>query len=115
MKTLTSSLELPHFPVMLREIIEISNPSKGGFFIDCTFGGGSYSKAILKFAKTKVIGCDRDNTVISIAKELEQKFKDRFKFYHLRFSQINKILSNEADVIIFDLGLSSFQLNNLHY
>ena len=38
MKTQTSSLELSHFPVMLSEIIEISNPSKGGFFIDCTFG-----------------------------------------------------------------------------
>ena len=114
MKTQTSSLELSHFPVMLSEIIEISNPSKGGFFIDCTFGGGSYSEALLKFAKTKVVGCDRDSAVISIAKKLEKKFKERFKFYHLRFSQINKVLPNEADVIIFDLGLSSLQLNNLH-
>ena len=113
MKNQPSSLELSHFPVMLREIIEISNPSKGGFFIDCTFGGGSYSKALLKFSKTKVIGFDRDITVLSIAKELEQKFKKRFKFYHSRFSQINKVLKKEADAIIFDLGLSSIQLNNL--
>ena len=113
MKTRTSSLELSHFPVMLSEIIKISNPAKGGFFIDCTFGGGSYSKALLKFSKTEVISFDRDSAVIPIGKKLEQKFKKRFKFYHLKFSQINTVLAKEADAIIFDLGLSSIQLNNL--
>ena len=113
MKTQTSSLELSHFPVMLSEIIKISNPAKGGFFIDCTFGGGSYSKALLKFSKTEVISFDRDSAVIPIGKKLEQKFKKRFKFYHLKFSQINTVLAKEADAIIFDLGLSSIQLNNL--
>ena len=113
MKTQTSSLELSHFPVMLSEIIKISNPAKGGFFIDCTFGGGSYSKALLKFSKTEVISFDRDSAVIPIGKKLEQKFKKRFKFYHLKFSQINTVLAKEADAIIFDLGLSSIQLKNL--
>ena len=36
------------------EIIKISSPSKGGVFVDCTFGGGGYSKALLKYSKTKV-------------------------------------------------------------
>ena len=40
----TSSLEFSHFPVMLNEVIKISTPSKGGSFIDCTFGGGGYTK-----------------------------------------------------------------------
>ena len=48
----TSSLELSHFPVMLNEVINICSPSKGGNFIDCTFGGGGYSKELLKFSKT---------------------------------------------------------------
>ena len=74
MKTQTSSLELSHFPVMLSEIVKISNPAKGGFFIDCTFGGGNYTKALLKFSKTEVVSFDRDSSVISIAKKLEQKF-----------------------------------------
>ena len=113
MKTQTSSLELSHFPVMLSEIVKISNPAKGGFFIDCTFGGGNYTKALLKFSKTEVVSFDRDSSVISIAKKLEQKFKKRFKFYHLKFSKINTVLAKEADAIIFDLGLSSIQLNNL--
>ena len=60
MKSQTPSLEYSHFPVMLSEIIHFSSPSKGGTFVDCTFGGGNYSNELLKFPKTKVIGIDRD-------------------------------------------------------
>ena len=49
MNTQISSLEIPHFPVMLNEIIKIS-PSKGDY-IDCTFGGGGYTKLFLNFQK----------------------------------------------------------------
>ena len=52
MNTQISSLEFTHFPVMLGEVIKISSPYKGGNFVDCTFGGGGYSKALLKFPKT---------------------------------------------------------------
>ena len=54
----TSSLEFSHFPVMLNEVLKISLPSNGGKFIDCTFGGGSFSKEILKFPNTKVYAID---------------------------------------------------------
>ena len=77
----TSSLEFSHFPVMLNEVLKISSPSKGGRFIDCTFGGGGYSREILKFTKTNVQAIDRDKKVLPIAKELELKFPKRFKFY----------------------------------
>ena len=53
MKTQKSSLESPHFPVMLSEIIQVCSPSKGGIFVDCTFGGGGYSKAIFTISKHK--------------------------------------------------------------
>ena len=113
METITSSLETSHFPVMLNEVIKISSPHKGGFFVDCTFGGGGYSKSILKYPKTKIIGIDRDKSVTSSAKKLEKKFKNRFKFFQVKFSQIDKILKEKVDTIIFDLGLSSLQLKNL--
>ena len=87
--------------------------AKGGFFVDCTFGGGGYSKALLNFPKTNVIGFDRDKSVSIIAKTLQKKFKNRFKFYQLKFSQMDTVIKDYADVIIFDLGLSSIQLNNL--
>ena len=113
MNTLKSSLEFTHFPVMLSEIIEISSPSKGGLFVDCTFGGGNYSKALLQFNKTKVIAIDRDKAVNSIAKNFKKKFRERFDFYQEKFSRLDKILNQKVDTIIFDLGLSSIQLNDL--
>ena len=94
MKIQTLSLESSHFPVMLNEIIEISSPAKGGHFIDSTFGGGGYSKALLQFPKTKVIGIDRDQTVATIAAKILKKFKNRFQFYQLKFSQIDTISKN---------------------
>ena len=45
MKTQTKALELSHFPVMLSEITQISSPKNGGLFVDCTFGGGNYSRS----------------------------------------------------------------------
>ena len=113
MNTQKSSLEFSHFPVMLSEVIKVSSPTEGGLFVDCTFGGGGYTSKLLKFPKTTVIGLDRDPSVTSIAKKIEEKFKSRFKFYQLKFSQIDQILKNNVDTIIFDLGLSSIQLNNL--
>ncbi len=113
MNNQTSSLEFSHFPVMLNEVLKISSPSEGGTFIDCTFGGGGYSKEILRFSNTKVIAIDRDKNVISIARKFEKTYPKRFKFYQKKFSQLDIISKDYADVIIFDLGLSSIQLNDL--
>ena len=113
MDNYTPSLEFSHFPVMLSEVLEISTPSKGGKYIDCTFGGGNYSKQLLKFSKTIVKGLDRDDKVKELGKELEKKFPKRFKFYQTTFSQLDAVTDDLVDVIIFDLGLSSIQLNDL--
>jgi len=110
----TSSSELPHFPVMLDEVIKICSPDKGGVYIDCTFGGGGYSKKLLKFSKTKVVALDRDVFIIKIGKELENKYPNRFFFHQKKFSEVNTVVGNQlVDAVIFDLGLSSIQLNNL--
>ena len=113
MKKNTSSLVSSHFPVMLDEVIKISSPSDGGIYIDCTFGGGGYSKRLLKFPKTIVKGLDRDKKVEEIGKELEKKFPKRFKFHQIIFSQLDSVSKEDVDTIIFDLGLSSIQLNDL--
>jgi len=109
----TSSLEFSHFPVMLNEVLKITSPFNGGKYIDCTFGGGGYSKEILKIPKTEIVALDRDKNIKSIADGLERKFPKRFKFYQIKFSQLDTISENHVDAIIFDLGLSSIQLNNL--
>ena len=113
MNNQTSSLETSHFPVMLSEVLKISSPVLGKKFIDCTFGGGGYSKEILKYIKTDVKALDRDKNAIPIAKELKKKFPQRFKFYQIKFSQLDTISNDQIDIIIFDLGLSSIQLDDL--
>ena len=113
MNNQTSSLEFSHIPVMLNEVLKISSPTNGGKFIDCTFGAGGYSKEILKFPTTTVKAIDRDKKTSSFAIQLEKKFPDRFKFYRVKFSELDTISEDKADVIIFDLGLSSIQLDDL--
>ena len=113
MNNQTSSLEFSHIPVMLNEVLKISSPTNGGKFIDCTFGAGGYSKEILKFPTTTVKAIDRDKKTSSFAIQLEKKFPDRFKFYRVKFSELDSISEDKADVIIFDLGLSSIQLDDL--
>jgi|TARA_B100001093_G_scaffold500487_1_gene551008 16S rRNA (cytosine1402-N4)-methyltransferase len=107
------SLEFSHFPVMLKEVIKVSSPSTSKKFIDCTFGGGGYSKEILKFSDTYVQAFDRDKNTLPIAKKLEKKFPQRFKFYQIKFSQLDTVTKDNVDVVIFDLGLSSIQLDDL--
>lgn len=109
-----SSLELSHVPVMMNEILKITTPANGGSFVDCTFGGGNYSKEILKYSSTKVLAIDRDENVISIAEKLKRRFPNRFKFYRVKFSELDTIIYKNVDTIIFDLGLSSIQLDNLN-
>ena len=95
-----SSLEFSHFPVMLNEVLKISSLSLNKSFIDCTFGGGGYSKEILKFSNTTVLAIDRDKKAFKIAKELEKKFPHRFKFYQTKFSQLETISKENIDVVI---------------
>ena len=102
-----------HFPVLLKEIISIISPQYGGTFLDCTFGQGGYSKKILEFKNTKVIGVDRDKDSIKYAKQIEKKYPNRFKFYNTRFSKINHIkLNDKLKCIIFDLGYSLNQIRD---
>ena len=111
----TMSLEkIKHYPVMLNQILNIISPQHGGTFIDCTFGGGGYSKAILKFPDTKVIAIDRDKITQEFAKNLEKQFPKRFNFFQEKFSNLSQVIKPNScpKAVIFDLGLSSFQISD---
>ena len=101
-----------HHPVMLDQILSIISPQHGGIFIDCTFGGGGYSEGILKYPRTKVFAIDRDESTKNYARNLEKKFPERFNFSLSKFSNLKKVFSSKlkARGVIFDLGLSSYQL-----
>ena len=110
-----SSLEKKHFPVMLDEVILACNlTKKNHLIIDCTFGGGGYSQELLKFSNVRVIALDRDRSALKRAKAIKTKSLNQFTFYNEKFSNLDRILKNKnkPDVIIFDLGLSTFQLQD---
>ena len=113
MKLPHTSLEGKHLPVMIDEVIKICNPKKGGNFMDCTFGAGGYSTELLKFEETKVVALDRDNYVNEFANKLKDNFKTRFIFHNKKFSKLDLVSTNKFDAVIFDLGLSSIQLDDL--
>ncbi len=113
MKLPHTSLEGKHLPVMIDEVIKICNPKNGGNFMDCTFGAGGYSKELLRFQETKVVGLDRDSHVIKFANKLKDNFKSRFVFHNKKFSNLDVVSTDKFDAVIFDLGLSSIQLDNL--
>ena len=109
----TMSLEKTiHYPVMLDQVLSIISPQHGGTFIDCTFGGGGYSRAILKFPGTKVLAIDRDKLTQKSANLLVKRFPKRFNFFQEKFSNLDKVVQQNLNprAVIFDLGLSSFQL-----
>ena len=105
-----------HIPVLLNEVLNFLDPSDGKIYFDGTFGGGGYSRAILKKADCSVVACDRDELVIPIAEKLRDEFPSRFSFFHSKFSGIKKILAQQnikkLDGIVLDLGLSNFQLED---
>ena len=110
----TINLENEHFPVLLNELISIISPLYGGTFIDCTFGQGGYSEKILEHKKNDIIALDRDKEVLNNTLKLQKKYKERFKFYNLKFSQLDliKLKNSKIKGIIFDLGYSLNQIKN---
>ena len=105
-----------HTPVLLNEVIEALNPSSGKTYIDTTFGAGGYSKAILDKASCNVIGIDCDQITINYADKLKNTYQDKFTFINDNFINIDSVLNNlnisKIDGIVFDLGVSSMQLDN---
>ncbi|PPR54466.1 MAG: Ribosomal RNA small subunit methyltransferase H [Alphaproteobacteria bacterium MarineAlpha5_Bin6] len=108
-----------HIPVMLNEVKSYIPSGKKINVIDATFGGGSYSKKILEdFNVGKLVAIDRDPITKIFSEELEKKFKN-FSLINGCFSNLDelinnnqKIKKNEFDIIIFDLGVSSNQIDD---
>ena len=107
-----------HKSVMINEIISFLPLTKSINIIDATFGGGGYSKTILeKFNVNQLLAIDRDPISKIFAKELEIKFPN-FTLINDKFSKIEEIVNNtkfkdkKFDIILFDIGTSSNQIDN---
>ena len=103
---------------MINEIISFLPLKKSINVIDATFGGGGYSKTILeKFNVNQLLAIDRDPISKIFAKEIESKFSN-FTLINDKFSKIEEIVNNtkfkdkKFDIILFDIGTSSNQIDN---
>lgn len=101
-----------HIPVMLTEVLNALSPKDSGIYVDATFGNGGYSEAILNAADCKVIAIDRDPSVQKRAEELKQLYNSRFEFKLGTFSEINSLISERVNGVVFDIGVSSMQLDD---
>lgn len=96
---------------MLPEILQALAPEDGKVYVDATFGNGGYSEAILKTANCKVIALDRDPNVLARAQELKNLYDDRFEFRAGQFGNFAELISETIDGAVFDIGVSSMQLD----
>ena len=104
-----------HVPVMLAEVVEAMRPRDGAHYVDGTFGGGGYSRALLDAAQCRVLGIDRDPDAIARGRELAARYDGRLTLLQGEFSQIEELLAragaSQADGVMLDLGVSSFQID----
>lgn len=100
-----------HYPVMLNEVLENLDVSDNKTYVDATFGNGGYSEAILNKANCKVIALDRDSTVLPRVEELKKQFGDRFEFRLGCFGDFAELVEENIDGAVFDIGVSSMQLD----
>ncbi|MES2834365.1 MAG: 16S rRNA (cytosine(1402)-N(4))-methyltransferase RsmH [Pseudomonadota bacterium] len=101
----------PHAPVLINEVIEALSPQPGETIVDATFGAGGYTRAILATG-ARVIALDRDPTVQPHADAVAGDFPDRFTLVRTAFSGLAEAVDGEAlDGVVFDIGVSSMQLD----
>ncbi len=103
---------MDHTPVMLQEVIENLSPKTGELHLDCTFGAGGYTKAMLETGAS-VIAIDRDPSAKKYADPLKAEFGDQFTFVNSTFADTGKYADKNRlfDGIVLDLGVSSMQLD----
>lgn len=98
---------------MSAEVISLLAPQDHELYVDATFGAGGHTRQILQKAQQcKVIGLDRDESVVCFANKIQEEFKNRFSFIHSKFSNIFNVVLEPVNGIIFDIGVSSMQIDN---
>ncbi|MFM7305240.1 MAG: 16S rRNA (cytosine(1402)-N(4))-methyltransferase RsmH [Alphaproteobacteria bacterium] len=107
---------LGHVPVMLAEVLANLAPQEGATYLDATFGGGGYARAILEAAPgCTVFAIDRDPDAIARGAALAQRFAGRLHLIEGRFGDMLSLLRDRGiaslDGVVMDLGVSSFQLD----
>jgi 16S rRNA (cytosine1402-N4)-methyltransferase len=104
-----------HEPVLLEEVLGALSPSDEGIYVDGTFGGGSYSGAILEAANCAVFAIDRDPDAIMAGAALIAAYPGRLTLIEGLFSEMPELLGEagirEVDGVVLDIGVSSMQID----
>jgi 16S rRNA (cytosine1402-N4)-methyltransferase len=104
-----------HEPVMVAEVLDLLQPSRGGLFVDCTVGLGGHARGVLDAGATRIVGLDRDLSALAIAREALAPFGDRVELVHADYRELDRILDERAIEgvagILADLGVSSMQFD----
>ena len=115
----------PHIPILKNEVINILEPDTNKLFIDCTFGAGGHTRALLEKG-AKVIAIDRDKNNEKFAIELQKQYKNKLMFINDKFSNLEVILNKfnlnyyidnnnnkeqKLNGIFYDVGVSSMQID----
>ncbi|AKX93585.1 16S rRNA (cytosine(1402)-N(4))-methyltransferase RsmH [Neomoorella thermoacetica] len=107
-----------HQPVLLTEVLHLLDPQPGEFFVDATVGGGGHSRAILPrlLPGGHLLGLDRDAEAVAAARERLAAFGANVEIVQANFRDLAAILEARGipgvDGLLFDLGVSSYQLDN---
>jgi 16S rRNA (cytosine1402-N4)-methyltransferase len=104
-----------HVPVLLDAVLAALAPRDDAVYVDGTFGAGGYSEALLKAARCRVFGIDRDPEAVRRGRGLAERYRERLRILEGRFGDMAHLLApvNTDPVagIVLDLGVSSTQLN----
>jgi 16S rRNA (cytosine1402-N4)-methyltransferase len=112
LETAITVMPAGHKPVLLREVLDLLSPRTGARFLDGTFGGGGHTRALLEGALgVQVVAFDRDPAALVRAESLKSEYGERFELVSADFGRLGDLAGGEFDGVLFDLGLSSFQLD----
>jgi 16S rRNA (cytosine1402-N4)-methyltransferase len=104
-----------HCPVMQQEVLSFLLSHAPRTIVDCTLGAGGHARALLQASSAVVIGIDRDPACIAAARQWGRAWGERFIPMHGDFRHLAALLAErglvDVDAILFDLGVSSYQLD----
>jgi len=108
-----------HIPVMLREVIDYLDLAPGKIIVDATIGTGGHSFEILKKITPggRLIGLDRDENSLAVCRQRLSEFNGSYELVHANFVDLDQVLEKLGiagiDGIVFDLGISTYQLKDI--
>lgn len=112
------ALEYPHRPVLVEEVLRQLEPRPDGVVVDATLGAGGHAEAILEASSPsgRLLGLDRDEGALAVARERLHRFGERVRLRQGSFADLSEHLDREGftkvNAVVADLGLSSAQLDD---